>query len=687
MENYLQYSYIREWKEKMSSIIRMRFSNEQISDKKIDSYLNNLIMTKVKDPRILLVNNYTNKVSRLTTLKLIEVIRGKNLICAGGGCLFLQHKEKRNILIEFILYIMQSRNDAKASRKLFEKGSDEWDDADRLQLAFKLVINSLYGCLGYPGFIMFNIFLAEAITNQGKHIITTAINAIENFLGDSMMYETPNDVYNVINKIDTEFYSKTKGKFSDKLIAMIGNEIDLKNLPQMCLRRYLDHCIFAYSKDFVSNLYEIFKNMSVDELIMMYYKNNFLEFSRLNFMKEKIKNLILMNGPLAFCEDYAFKDNTCIELLEDIWSFYELFVLYDYPIYDRIRKAMYIDKTCSLYTDTDSVFVSLDRAVKYIKNEVFASVSESGMSDQNFTFTAANVILAIVNRMIAHSMQTLCRSLNITPEFAKMLKMKNEFFFSRIMFTDVKKRYISLALLQEGQVLNDGNGLPEIKGFDFIKAGTKKYVKDYYTKLCLEEILYPEEIKPARVFKKVLDLKYSMEDTISRGNMEFFKQANVKKPEYYKNPYSTQGVCAIILWNTLCPDKALEFPTDVNIVPIKELTFPKPGKGKKISDNEFDPLSQKGILEFQRRFPDKYDLLYKNIYSNSNPLIKHINLTSIAIPKNIDYEIPEHIRYLYNIENVINDNLNLILPILKSIGINSLQATTNNSYMSNIVSL
>ena len=110
-------------------------------------------------------------------------------------------------------------------------------------------------------------------------------------------------------------------------------------------------------------------------------------------------------------------------------------------------------------------------------------------------------------------------------------------------------------------------------------------------------------------------------------------------------------------------------------------------KAKKNSDKELNPLNQKGILEFQRRFPDKYDLLYKNIYSNPNPLIKHINLTSIAIPKNIDYEIPEHIRYLYNIENVINDNLNLILPILKSIGINSLQATTNNSYMSNIVSL
>ena len=59
-------------------------------------------------------------------------------------------------------------------------------------------------------------------------------------------------------------------------------------------------------------------------------------------MKDKIRALILMNGKLSFCEDYCYKDEDCVKLLEDIWSFYELFVLYDYPIFDRIQKAMVV---------------------------------------------------------------------------------------------------------------------------------------------------------------------------------------------------------------------------------------------------------------------------------------------------------------------------------------------------------
>src|SRR5699024_1179735 len=146
------------------------------------------------------------------------------------------------------------------------------DEADRDQLAFKLVINSLYGCLGYAGFIMFNIFLAEAITNQGKHIITSAINAIENFLGDCMQFTSASEVYHVIHNIENEFYQRTKGRFSDALITQMSGNFDLTKLPEMCTKRFLDHCIFAYDKGFAENLYTIFNNMSTDELIMMYFK-------------------------------------------------------------------------------------------------------------------------------------------------------------------------------------------------------------------------------------------------------------------------------------------------------------------------------------------------------------------------------------------------------------------------------
>ena len=472
-------SFLAEWKQKMTELIRLHYDKEQIGDKRIEEHLNKIIENSLVDRKLLLINNYTHKVSRVTILQLIELIRNNRLICAGGGCLFLQHGQKENILMDWLLSSMEGRKIAKAKRKLYPKGSEEWAEWDRTQLAWKLLVNSAYGVLGYPGFILFNIFLAEAITNQGRHIITSAINAIENFLGDNMAYENPAEIYHMIQNIHSEYMNRCRGSISNDAIELFSRNMDLSSLAQKCTARYLKHAIFPYDKNLVNSLHEIFSRMDTGELLLMYFKNNFMEFSRLDFMKEKIKLLILMNGPLAFCEDGSYgrgdtkeeqeeSRKDILKVLYDIWDMYDLFVHYNYPVFDRIQKAMYLDKTRSLYTDTDSVFVSLDEFCRFIKSEVFASPEEAKMSMDDLNFTAANVTLSIANRMIDASMKTLCYSINVTPEYAKLLNMKNEFFFSRIMFSDVKKRYVSLAMLQEGQKLYDlqtgHTGLPEIKG-------------------------------------------------------------------------------------------------------------------------------------------------------------------------------------------------------------------------------
>lgn len=711
-------SFLIEWKEKMTQVIRFKFPPDKISDKEISVYLDQVITKNLNDRKVLLVNNYTNKVSRASILQMIELIRNNGLICAGGGCLFLPHGVKRNLLIDFILYIMDGRGNAKKQRKKFPKGSKEWSDWDLVQLAFKLIINSLYGCMGYPGFTMFNIFLAEAITNQGRHIITSAVNAIEGFLGDNMLFENSSEVFHVIRTIDAEFKKKTPGYITDTAKDMFRSEIDFDKLPDMCTDRFLKHCIFAYNQSFIDTLRSMFSQMSSDELLMMYFKNNFMEFSRLWFIKEKIRLLLLETGPLLFCEDedYRKRDKNgdiiqdSVPILNELWELYDFFVHYNYPIFDRLQKAMYLDKSKSLYTDTDSVFISLDQVVQYVFHEVFTSPEDANMSADDLRFTAANFTLSIANRMISAAMATLCRSINVGPEFTKLLKMKNEFFFSRIMFSDVKKRYVSLSLLQEGQLLYDDSkfgsyeeakaagkpGLPEIKGFDFKKAGTKQYVRDFCTNLCLDEILYPEKINPVRIFKKVLALKAEMESSIMHGNMSFFKQANVKKPEYYKNPFSTQGVCAVTLWNALMPDKALDFPTDINVIPIKEMTWPR-GKvitgpedadgSRPIRSTAKGPEHQKNIAAYAAKFPEAYNRLHANLYMSENSLIQHMTLTSIAIPKNLDYELPDFITYLFDTESVINDTISLILPLMKSVGIKSFQVSADVEYMSNMVEL
>ena len=704
--------YLEEWKARMRAVVRMKYDQDQLSDWELESYLNHQIQKKLKDRNLILVNNYTNKVSRVTILQLIELIQKNHLICSGGGCLFLPHGQKENLLIEFILYIMAGRKKAKNDRKKFDKGTDEWAEKDREQLAFKLIINSLYGCLGYPGFIMFNIFLAEAITSQGRNIITSAINAIENFLGDSMWFESSSEVYHVIHTIRQDFQKRFGGSLSKEAKAMFALDIDLDALPAMCTRRFLKHCIFHYPKELETNLFAMFSGMSSDELILMYFKNNFMEFSRLQFIKEKFKLLILMmrGKPLMFCEDDFYTDEKhghdpqSLVLVKELWDFYDAFVHYNHPIFDRLQKAMYLDKSKSLYTDTDSVFISLDEMVQYLTHEVITPEA-AGMSESDLNFTAANVTLSIVNRMIDCAMKTLCASLGITPEFAKLLNMKNEFFFSRIMFTDVKKRYVSLAILQEGQLLNDGKGLPEIKGFDFKKAGTKPFVRDFYTNLCLDEILRPKVIDPTRIFNKFMGFKELMISEIAKGNYDFFKQANVKKPEHYAHPYSTQGVNAVLLWNALVPDKALEFPIDINVIPIRDLTWNlnpalkkalRAGDIKSLDNSEASPVravvrppveASKTIQWYKDTYPEAYARLYKAIYCDTNPLIQHMNLTSIAVPKNADYEIPEYVTALFDIDSVVNNAMSLGIPLLKSVGIQSFQASSNLEHVSNMVSL
>ena len=203
---------------------------------------------------------------------------------------------------------------------------------------------------------------------------------------------------------------------------------------------------------------------------------------------------------------------------------------------------------------------------------------------------------------------------------------------------------------------------------------------------------------------KFMEFKDLMEKEIRRGNMDFFRQANVKKPEHYKNPYSTQGVTAIFLWNALMPDKQFEFPTDINVVPITNLTWSIPTAAKDAAVNAYTssvvsgqdaPVRMvKGPCETNKRiqwykdtYPEAYERLYKNIYCSVNPLIQHMNLTSIAVPKNADYEIPEFITALFDIQSVINNAMSLGIPLLRSVGIQSFQVSSNLEHASNIVAL
>lgn len=669
---------IAKWKSEMRDLLKARYKGKY-SEAEIEEKLSKIVAKCLKNPAVTVFNNYTNTAVRTNILALTDQIEKNQLIIAGGGAIFMPHGAKPNILIDFITNIMGNRNAAKKQRKNYPKNSDMWLQWDIAQLLFKLVINSLYGCMGYPGFTLYNLFTAEAITSEGRHIITTAINALEGFLGGAMYFMDENELNHYLVNIHNEYVAH--GVMD---LTAFGD----KDWIKLATNRVLSQCKWEVSEKQKDYIVDVLCHKDDGELAMLYYKNNLMEFSRLPFIMEKFRYIINQNGLLSFCEEKLLKDESIRQLVASIWDFYKVFVVYDYPVNDRIRKAMYLPKSRCLYTDTDSVFISLCHFVDFIEYEVCKGLKPDNYeSIRDLRFTAVNLILIYVNKAIDLALHTLCYSTNIPPEWADRLSMKNEFYNERMLFVPNKKRYLSLAILQEGQVLTDDDGrpgLPEIKGFDFKKSTTKPYLRDYYTNLATNEILRSPQISPIKIFGEMCHLKADIETGIHSGETKYFKQSKVKSVDQYKNPYSIQGVTSVMLWNALVPQSQIELPGDVNIVPIKPLGMKKPGKNQV---GFADPRKNQNVAEFAEKYPEAFDLLSRAIYENPNPSIAYMSLSSIALPKNENVEIPQYIYDLIDYSSIVDSAMQLFLPIMEAIGISSLPTTSTTSHMSNIIKL
>ena len=673
MENH---HVLNEWKNEMQKLLKMKYGNKY-SKSEIDSKLDTIIRNKVKNQNVTLFNNYSNECVRTNILELTDSIERNHLIITGGGCLFMPHGTKPNILIEFILEIMKRRKDAKKMRKNFDKGTDGWLKWDIAQLLNKLVINSLYGCCGYPGFLLYNVFTAEAITAQGRHIITTAINMVEGFIGGAFYFVDENELSHYLYNIHEEYK-----KYEDLDVSVFG----IKDYLPLAYDKLINNSKFTINDKQKQSLLDMLTGKPQGELALLYYKNNLIEFSKLDIIKSKFKYIIENNGLLSFCEVSLLKNDKMRKVTKEIWDLYEVFVLYNYPVNDRIRKAMYLPKTRALYTDTDSVFVSVCHLVKYIREDVLHGNNPMA-SDNDLAFTSVNLMLIFINIAIDRALKTLCSSTNIEPDYALKLSMKNEFYLKRILFMEKKKRYISLSILQEGQLLGGGKGKPEIKGIEFVKSNTKPYLREFYTKLATEEILETEDINPNRIFKKMTQLKADIEYGMSHGDSKFYKQSKVKTPENYKNPFSTQGITAVMLWNAICPNQQIELPADVNIVPIKSLKLDKPKQERETQMVQIDPFKNKNIANLADKYPEIYQRIYDQIYMNMNPLIRYMSLSSIAIPKNKDIVIPKYVFDLINYDEIVTNSIQLFLPVMESLGIRSIPTNANVSHMTNIIQL
>lgn len=651
---------VNNWRDYTLKAVKRRFGNG-VDMAKVEKYVNYLIDHEMKVPRVYLVNNLQRRLRYTDATTLGQFIEQEHLITGGAGVLFLQHDISENPQREFILWLMGKRKKEKKTRDTFERGiGDDWDVWNNKQMNTKIVTNALYGVFGYAKFILHNLFLAESITRMGRVIISTAACGFENFLADNIKFCCSSELFEYVNTIIDEYEENYKTSFD---FSIMGAHVTTEDV----MKRLMDKCGFPIPANVEGHLRAIVDRLDNGCKLLLYYKNNFFKFNRIPIIKEKIMHIMSNIDELRLPSIDEIKDISIRNEVEDLWKFYDTFVFFNHPIYDSVRKMAYGTREAVLYIDTDSNFIALNRWVQQIKQEFFGG--NYTQDDKEFTFICANIITIFLSIVVDRNLKMLAKNCNITDEWAKYLSMKNEFFFRRILFGEVKKRYIDLQLIQEGKLLNEGMGIPEIKGYDFRKSVTKSYVRDFYTKLCTEEILSPDTIDMRKILHMIDLLKKEVVRSMEAGESMYFKQANVNPPEHYADPMRISGIKGVMLWNALCPEYAIELPSDVDIIPIRSLS------------------SKKGKEYFSERYPALYERLEREIFNNRNPKIQEMTLNVIAKPKNNNIPMPDWLLDVMDTGKIVNSTIKLIIPIMESLGMKIQKPTKNKQYLTNIVDL
>ena len=697
--------FIRKWKETMHRNFKMKYAEYDVN--KLDRILDIIISMRLYNPKMRLVNNYRNRQANTTFLDMYEYIETTKPIIGGNGVLFKQHKDAPNPLIDWIALQMNTRK--KYKDLMFDAHEHEEFDLERLydlmQGNTKIKINSLYGVLGYCKFMFYNLFLAQCVTITGQNIISTAACGFEAFLTNSLSFVAMPEVrdffYNC--QMEASVIENNSGKLGDyDAYPYLASEYVPFPDTEEVVGKILRACGFKVTKENEESIISMVVNSSPYARKLLRYKNDLIGLMSLPHFREEFIEIIPNMNTILVPKIKAVESEDYRDRIITIWNYIDVFVMYKYPIYDRVRRNKYQDKSSVMYEDTDSNFLSLNRWVQFVETDILNSM----YMDNDTDYKSVNILGIYLSNAIAEIYDAFGRSVNVDDEHRPLLNMKNEFYYPRILFVKKKKRYIGLQMIREGHILNNGAGKPDIKGFDFIKSTTKESIRKYYEDIAYNDILVADEIDIRHIFRRIVQLEQIIRSNLAAGDSQYFKQSAIKRAQDYATPYSIQGVKAVLIWNTLNPEYAIELPSNVDIVPInlekgRSKVFTKKNdeyvfleyRDVKSSDGEivkkpyYMKNDTKNLMDFATRYPDEFARLDEQILHNENKLIRSLGLNYIAKPKNPNIPIPRWFYEIMDMDKIVDDGLKLFNPILETLGITIMKTGPNSEHYSNIISL
>lgn len=634
-------TFISEYVSQMYDCIKHKFSNEK--EEELKKIITDIVNDRIIDVQCEIINNYKVTEARTSLVKLIDRLLAKTVVITGEGSLF---KPESTVASKALLQLLALRKLAKNKALGFKKAKDmvNYRKWNVIQNVYKLLVNSYYGLLGARSSLIYNKFLAASVTSTARTFITSVIMGFEDLTNNLLFFDI-NDFYK---------YAANLRKYITNFESMTDFVVDREALALRYISKFHKN-----NKSDNEKVKEYFNNITDNNILLnFYYKNNLYDYLKIPKVHKRMMDL--------FDNDYSnifhYMDNPLKEMKtpdeikahNDIYSFFnfikdELYI----PEYhsNRIKKLDYLKRENILLTDTDSVFLYLNKFNR------FCRLSLPNYNENNalnlFIFLGTRLSEIVINKLAVES-------LNIPKDLAPKIALKNEFIFSRVILTKNRRQYVAKGKWQEGRRLPDDIDA-EIKGLTLKKSSLHKRVRTFYNHLIHSDLLNPT-IDFGQLFTKLFNFRDEMyDDIVNKRSTDYCGTLKLNNLNSYANPDRMPVVRGVAIWNKLYPEKAIQ-------------------SGEKCGAYKLIGLTKLKDLE---KINDPYvrNCIKEAIFDD--PALAKKGANVICFPKSLE-TYPEWLSPFIKVESIINDNMSHIIILLESFRFKTI-TEKGKKHISNIV--
>jgi hypothetical protein len=623
--------------------LRRIYSKDEVSNEEIRNLLEEEY-AKRKLVKGRLYNNMNQSNEAITQEQFIDLFLNKPYIMSGYATLYEDQNTQVNIGSAALSFLLDSRKTFKNKMEKSEYGSDQYTYYKILQLTYKVLANSYYGILGERNSVFYNPHVQNSITMTGQDLITTTIISLENFLADNVYFKDFDDVVNLINTVMLEKYEVDILNYVDEPISKSQLAAYLKSKSKTTLDEELLELMLS--------------KMTIEQITRVYYKNKVLELLENSWFKNKLKDLVKFK--------YLEKpDDEMIEPLANFSKLIEQFCFTNMLFEDRYKRSMKDERKNIVASDTDSAFINLNNYIVSITN--LLDLDKSNSLQQ---MSVMNIFVSIITSIMEKVFNTMTEHMGLLEDYKKIINLKNEFLYKRIMLTRNKKSYAGIISGELGRLLK--NPVLDIKGLSIRKTNMPKRLRDELTEILLRDVLSAEKIDLKKIIGEFDKLGKTIEGSLRKGEITYSIPRSLEQFDKYKMPSTIEPLRGVLVWNALEPENVITPPDKVNIVKLKGYDKGAP-ELEKLKDTH----------------PSKYKALMKTVFNEgvADPKIdiSRFGLSVLTVPKSAE-KIPDYLLGMIDYQSMVNTNMSNGYIILESLGIYTEEVATT-KYKSNIVEI